>query len=62
MSMMHDMMIFEILMFSDAFRYKVCVIWISESAILKHLRNRQGTKTDNNSFAKRGFNPALARI
>jgi hypothetical protein len=38
------------------------VIWILEKAILKRLKNRQGTKTDNNSFAKRDFNPALARI
>jgi hypothetical protein len=38
--------------FSEQFKYETCIIWILESAILKHLKNRQGTKTGEQQFCK----------
>jgi hypothetical protein len=35
--------------------YKVCMIWFWESAVLKHLKTRQGLKFDEQQFCKKGF-------
>jgi hypothetical protein len=41
--------------FYEQFGYKTCIIWILESAILNHLKNRQRTKTDEQQFCKKRF-------
>jgi hypothetical protein len=49
--------------FSEQIGYKICMIWIWESAVLNHKKKKAGAKTDKQQFCKKLFsNPVPARI